>query len=176
MSAPMKTTMLNLSPPSSSFPWTSARLNVSLLLGYLSSCVLRHVLYGLGAKADQGGRPLAAFPPQYISIDCSGFVRAAIAYATNSGLILPDGSVNQHAWCNMMRLKVSRFAALLLKDGAVRIAFIAPNRQHPIGHVFLCRNGKTMESYGGHGPGSRSPLVHVLHLLTTDVYVLTPPE
>jgi len=36
----------------------------------------------------------------------------------------------------------------------------------------LTRNGRTLESWGGHGPGSRLVSTHVLSTETTDVYVL----
>jgi hypothetical protein len=161
-------------PGGAAFSWPTLRVDFVRLNAYLSACIRRGVRYGLGAKADAGGRHLAAFPPQYRAIDCSGFVRAALAYA--AGVVMVDGSVCQHDWIDDHHFKISTYSALLLKDGALRIAFIAPSRFERIGHVYLVRNGRTLESYGGHGPGSRSPLVHVLHAFTTNVFVLTAPE
>lgn len=166
----------SLDAPSVEYPWPSAAVDASRLLSYLQRCIGLGIGYGLGAKAGL----LTAIPPDYEQIDCSGWVRAAVAVATYGKTILPDGSVVQHEWCDRVGLKRSNQAALLLPDNYVRICFIAPSSLHPVGHVFLCRNAKTLESYGGNGPGSRSVLVHIsagiLQRLTTAVYVLGRPE
>ncbi len=157
-----------LLPPTQGYPWHSAPLDPEKLRLYLAVCVARGIGYKLGAKADD----LAAEPPDYEAIDCSGWVRAAIAVATQGRTILPDGSVNQNDWCAAQDLKRSMFAACRLQDGLTRMAFIRPSELHPIGHVYLCRNGRTSESWSGHGPGSRLITTHVLSAETTDVYVL----
>jgi len=161
-------TLPSLLPPTSAYPWNSAPLDTERLYNYLALCRVRDIGYELGAKASQ----LTAIPPDYDHIDCSGWVRAAVAVATEGSLILPDGSVNQNDWCGAHDLKRSRYAACSLCDGLTRIAFIRPSLEHEIGHVYLCRNGRTLESWGGHGPGSRSVAAHILSALTTDVYVL----
>ncbi len=162
----------HLLPPSPSFAWPTAPLNVRRLYAYLDRCVSAGIRYGLGEKADNP----AAFLPDYQFIDCSGWVRAAIAVATGGRLLLPDGSVNQHEWCAAKGLKKSNQAALLLLDGLTRIAFLVPTPDHEIGHVFLCRNGRTLESWGGHGPGSRWVITHIsegiLQKCAGAVYVL----
>ena len=162
----------SLLAPTAVFPWPSAPINVPKLQSYLNICVARGIGYGLGAKATN----LTAIPPDYHEIDCSGWVRAAVAVATAGKTIMPDGSVTQHDWCDRMGLKVSSRGALLLLDDLTRIAFIAPCPAHPVGHVYLTRNTRTLESWGGHGPGSRSVLTHltlgILQQLTTEVYVL----
>ena len=162
----------SLLPPSPGFPWPLAPVDTAALTRYLDRCVSRGIGYGLGSKA----RDLLAYPPDYRQIDCSGWVRAAVAFATAGRTVLPDGSVNQHDWCDRSGLKVSSRAALLLPDGLLRICFIAPSLEHEIGHVFLCRNLRTLESWGGHGPGSRSVLAHislgVLQQSASAVYVL----
>ncbi len=164
-----------LAPPTPLFAWPTLPLDGAALNRYLAVCEADGVGYRLGAKADDAGRSLTEFPPRYAQVDCSGWVRAALAYATRGGVVLPDGSVNQRDWCAAQGLKVSAPFALGRDDGALRIAFIVPNARHPVGHVYLCRNGRTLESWGGHGPGSRSWLTHALHLTTTAVFVLTPP-
>lgn len=161
--------------PSKSFPWPTLRLAPYDISRYLGGCVAAGIGYFLGGKADDGGRPLDAWPPRYSHIDCSGWVRAALAFATQGALVIPDGSVNQREWCEGHGLKRSNYAALLRRDFVIRIAFIRATRTEHIGHVYLCYNGRTWESYGGHGPGSRSVLVHVLKALTSDVFVLTAP-
>lgn len=163
----------SLVPASKAFPWPTMNVRPLDLAKYMGACVARGVSYGLGAKADSGGRDLIAYPPKYDHIDCSGWVRAALAWA--SGVIIPDGSVNQREWCEAKGLKRSNYAALLRSDNIVRIAFIRAGKVEKIGHVYLCYNKQTMESYGGHGPGMRTPLAHVLKAFTTDVFVLTAP-
>ncbi len=157
-----------LLPPTLSYPWHSAPVDPEKLRQYLAVCMARGIGYKLGAKADD----LAGEPPDYDHIDCSGWVRAAVAVASGGQTTLPDGSVNQNDWCAASGLKRSTFAACRLQDGLTRIAFIRPTLKHAIGHVYLARNGRTLESWGGHGPGSRLVTTHVLSAETTDVYVL----
>ena len=157
-----------LLPPTQGYPWHSLPLDPERLSRYLGTCMAKGVGYELGAKADD----LLAVPPDYHNIDCSGWVRAAVAVATDGKVILPDGSVVQNDWCAAQGLKRSQYAACRLGDGLTRIAFIRANHFHPIGHVYLTRNGRTLESWGGHGPGSRPVTTHVLSAETTDVYVL----
>ena len=163
---------LGLAAPTEGFPWPTAALDADALAGYLRACEARGVGYTLGAKADDHGRDLLQNPPRYGAIDCSGWVRAAVGVATGGTLILPDGSVCQNEWCGRQGLKRSDREALSLRDGRTRIAFIRPSTAHPVGHVFLARDGRTLESYGGHGPGSRPVTTPVLSRETTDVYVL----
>lgn len=163
-----KTEAAGLLPPTEGYPWYSAPLDPERLRRYLASCQAHGVGYELGAKADD----LEAVPPDYTAIDCSGWVRAAVAVATEGQTILPDGSVVQNDWCAAQGLKRSTWAACRLQDGLTRIAFIRPNRFRTVGHVYLCRLGRTLESWGGHGPGSRSVTTHILSAETTDVYVL----
>ena len=146
-----------LLPATPAFPWRLAPLDVGKLDGYLSRCEWLSIGYGLGSKAHN----LMAIPPDYSEIDCSGWVRAAVAIATGGVTILPDGSVIQHEWCDQVGLKKSAWPALLLRDGCTRLCFIVPSPAHPVGHVLLVRNGQTYESWGGHGPGSRSILSHI---------------
>ncbi len=157
-----------LLPPTQGYPWYSVPLDPERLRRYLASCQAHGVGYELGAKADD----LEAVPPDYTAIDCSGWVRAAVAVATEGRTILPDGSVVQNDWCAAHGLKRSTWAACRLQDGLTRIAFIRPNRVRKVGHVYLSRLGRTLESWGGHGPGSRSATTHILSAETTDVYVL----
>lgn len=157
-----------LLPPTEAYPWHSAPLDPERLSRYLGTCLAHGVGYALGAKADD----LLAIPPDYHNIDCSGWVRAAVAVATEGRLILPDGSCVQNDWCAAHGLKRSDYASCRLLDGLTRLGFIRPTGMHPVGHVYLARNGRTLESFGGHGPGSRSVGTAVLARETTDVYVL----
>lgn len=161
-----------LLPPNGEFAWPTAPVEARRLVQYLRACEERGVRYALGAKAAR----LQAWPPDYDHIDCSGWVRAALAWASAGRLIIPDGSVNQREWCETHGLKRSAYGSLTLEDEIVRIAFIRPGVVHRVGHVYLAFDGRTMESWGGRGPGSRSPLTHVLHAFTTDVFVLAVPQ
>jgi len=157
-----------LLPPTQAYPWHSAPLDPERLRRYLASCEAKGIGYQLGAKAND----LLAIPPDYAEIDCSGWVRAAVAVATDGHLILPDGSVHQNDWCEGHDLKRSTFAACHLRDGLTRICFVRPSAQHWIGHVYLVHQSRTLESWSGHGPGSRSILSHILSAEMTEVYVL----
>lgn len=154
--------------PTEGYPWYSLPLDPERLSRYLGTCLAQGVGYELGAKAHD----LEAVPPDYHAIDCSGWVRAAVCVATEGRVTMPDGSVVQNDWCAAAGLKRSDFAGCRLCDGLTRIAFIRANGFHPVGHVYLARNGRTLESFGGHGPGSRLVTTHVLSAETTDVYVL----
>ncbi len=164
----LQTEAVGLLPPTQGYPWYSAPLDPERLRRYLASCQAHGVGYELGAKAGD----LEAVPPDYTAIDCSGWVRAAVAVATEGRTILPDGSVVQNEWCAAQGLKRSTWSACRLQDGLTRIAFIRPNRFRTVGHVYLTRLGRTLESWGGHGPGSRAVTTHILSAETTDVYVL----
>ena len=154
--------------PTQGYPWYSLPLDPERLSRYLGTCLAAGVGYELGGKA----RDLRAIPPDYHAIDCSGWVRAAVAVATEGRVTMPDGSVVQNDWCVSRGLKRSDFAGACLRDGLTRIGFIRAGGFHPVGHVYLVRNGRTLESFGGHGPGSRPVTTHVLSAETTDVYVL----
>jgi cell wall-associated NlpC family hydrolase len=87
-------------------------------------------------------------------VDCSGFVRWCLFHAT--GMTIPDGSVQQHVWAEKPGLPNCAFDDCLNVDGVVRIAFLPPEASgEGVGHVMLVRNGRTYESHGGVGPGTR---------------------
>lgn len=111
------------------------------------------VRYCEGAKAPSLDCDTAAIK----EIDCSGFVRYAIARATGGKLILPDGSVTQHAWCAGQKLERQDYSSEARKyDNLIRVNFLSPARAAEVGrpgdrHVWLTQNGWTMESHGGGG-------------------------
>jgi hypothetical protein len=139
------------------------------------------VAYGLGAKAEgyvyEGIRwnpnstGQLSTPMNTIKhLDCSGFVRYALYRATETKLVIPDGSQNQREWCEKQAAdkllhKVSKYENTnkYLTKERLFIAFIKPwtNGCGTIGHVWLIGqfdkdiSAETMESYGGHGVGSR---------------------
>jgi hypothetical protein len=106
--------------------------------------------YKLGAKAPHLDVQLVDVG----EIDCSGFTRLIVYKAC--GTIIPDGSYFQLKYLEDCRFKESKVAYGLLADNILRM-FVLP-QQPGIGvgrHVGFILNGKTYESYGGHGPGSR---------------------
>jgi hypothetical protein len=110
-------------------------------------------------KAPEGH--LADFPPAYRYSDCSNFVRCLIAYATaglaDGSIVIPDGSVNQHDFFVNNNFKPTEYENCALIDEHLRIAFLSPSdTAERVGHVWLARNAKTLECYGGHGPGART--------------------
>lgn len=123
-------------------------VNKPVLVDFMNKC-LNKISYELGAKARFGAKPLRDFT----KIDCSGFVRWLIHMA--SGVRMPDGSWNQRVWCQKQGFKQNPYKSVAgLKDNRLRIAFIDPTKGKS-GHVWLIINGKTIESYGGHGVGRR---------------------
>lgn len=111
------------------------------------------VKYGLGDKAN----PKTAEPETIKSIDCSGYVRFVL-YKASGGKVdcSPNGgSWHQNEWCKAKLTAITYEAATAgASDGKLRIAFYKPAKG--VGHVWLILNGKTLESYGGHGVGRKA--------------------
>lgn len=137
---------------------------------------LRGVQYGLGAKAEgstyKGRRynkrssgNLSTAPNTIDNLDCSGWTRYGLFQATNGKLVIPDGSQAQREWCENNGLHKVNYpdANRYMTDRRLFIAFIKPftNGCGEVGHVWLLTQydkdsaADTMESYGGHGIGSR---------------------
>jgi hypothetical protein len=128
--------------------------------------------YKLGGKI----RPLDVPPETWSEVDCSGFVRWLLFQITH-GMTIPDGSFNQnHGWAAVKSFKPTAYNkdSVGLKDGRLRIAFMEPTRSGH-GHVWLIWNGKTIESWGGHGPGRRNWNVKPLVSRVSACFVLTNP-
>lgn len=124
------------------------------------------VFYDFGGKF----KDITDFTPAEKGVDCSGFIRWFLYHASNGAVLFPDGSVNQNEWCK--HLKLPRFTygiAALNRTGAAFICFKPPTKGKA-GHVWIIRNGRTIESYGGKGIGSRSALTHILLLRCRDCY------
>jgi len=135
-------------------------MDIDKALAFLHACMSSQprVTYHLKAKtpgdASQPGNPA---PPGFITLDCSGFVRAAIRRSTTPKLTaFPDGSVQQHDWVRAQGYPKTTVADGATEDGKVRIAFLPPAAvASHIGHVVLLFDGKTLESHGGVGPDRR---------------------
>jgi cell wall-associated NlpC family hydrolase len=108
------------------------------------------VVYQMGAKAPS----LDCDSAEIDEIDCSGFVRYAIARATAGRLIIPDGSAPQLQWCLDEGLERQVYGAAGSEgDGVLRINFLTEARAAEVGrpgdrHVWFTFNGRTMESHG----------------------------
>lgn len=109
-----------------------------------------HVSYSFGSKAS----PLSADPSAIHRIDCSGFVQYVIYHSALSPIRWPAGSYNQEVYCRDAGFRRVPYDDASLQDDWLRIAFL-PSRNGNPRHVWFILNGVTLESYGGHGPGSR---------------------
>ncbi len=134
-------------------------VSLNALASIFDRQVLHGIPYGFGAKA----KSLSMLPEKMESIDCSGEVRYLIAQGSKQSLIIPDGSVTQREWCEVHLREVNYLDLPMADSSRLFIAFITPfkNGCGRVGHVWLV--GKfdadwspdTIESYGGHGVGSR---------------------
>lgn len=123
--------------------------------------IARGVRYGLGAKAPS----MRTKPSEISRIDCSGEFRYLIAQATDQKLIIPDGSWNQRKWFEDNDFKQVPYVEVAKADPhRLFAAFITAgvNGCGRVGHVWLVNDGSTLESYGGHGVGSRKWSVKTL--------------
>ena len=116
--------------------------------------------YGYGAKDPHPGSGEIDFT----AIDCSGFVRTLIDYASDMATsAMPDGSWNEGDWFAAQGFKPeSDYSGALLSDGHIRVWV---HHQHgrggdPFGHVWLTINGHTVESCGGYGPHEQPSSVY----------------
>jgi hypothetical protein len=137
--------------------FATLNINLSLMLAYIAAAMSKGVQYGFGAKDPN----LGTWPIDYHSIDCSGFVRAALAYSTHGQTQrydMPDGSFLEADWFAAQGFKKTSYDMTANVDEHVRVAIHRPNGHggDPIGHIWLIFKGQSIESYGGHGPGRRA--------------------
>jgi hypothetical protein len=158
------------------------------------------VAYGYGAKPEGGSDPRTgrrwnpnstgrlSTPVSTIeNIDCSGFIRFLLYRATEGALVIPDGSQPEREWCEQKHSagllhKIAHYADTnaYITNERLFIAFIKPwtNGCGQIGHVWLVGqfdediDAETMESYGGHGVGSRPWSSRTLRREVYSVYEL----
>lgn len=136
-----------------------AQVKLAILFYFFAQQVLTGVSYLLGGKA----KTLDAGPGDTKRIDCSGEVRLLLYKASDGKIKLPDGSWNQREYCENNWEEVSYDTVLNAKKGELFISFITAGVKGAgkIGHVWLTAQmdddvaAETMESYGGHGVGSR---------------------
>ncbi len=114
--------------------------------------VLWGVRYKFGAKFSN---PRELHPIGHY-VDCSGYIQWLVYQGSDGQLLLPDGSVNQHAEILRLGFPIRDYgAALRDTTGAVFINFFRPSVRLA-GHVWLLSGGRTMESHFGKGIDSRS--------------------
>jgi cell wall-associated NlpC family hydrolase len=115
----------------------------------------RRVPYLWDGKAN----PLDADSSTITGLDCSGFGQYMVAKCTGGRIFLPEGSVDQHDWCEAQGLhRLAHYSDVqyATKDGArMFMCFIEPVGPRP-GHVWFVCAGKTYESHGGVGVDSRA--------------------
>ncbi len=106
--------------------------------------------YKLGAKA--------SFDQQLADIkeiDCSGYFRLLVHKAC--GEVIPDGTYAQHRYFKNGHFKPTSGDYCKLHDGVLRVCVMTPAMNGQAwGHIAFVLNGRTYESYGGNGPGSRA--------------------
>jgi hypothetical protein len=122
------------------------------------------VKYRFGAKfAD----PKQSLPPESY-VDCSGYIRWLVFHGSGRIFMLVDGSANQRLMVETEGFPKRDYReALKDESGTVYICFFRPGPA-VAGHVWLLRNGKTMESHYGKGINSRSG--RLLSLMGRKVY------
>ncbi len=143
-----------------------AKISINTLIHLLGQLEHHGVGYRLGAKAPS----LHSEPGTFHNIDCSGFARWASFKASNGLFRMPDGSADQHEWCERQGFEKARYrdAGEEGHPNKLFIAFITPQSSpEGVGHVwFLTGDGAghsvTLESHGGCGPDSRPWNYHTL--------------
>lgn len=161
-----------IKPPTPTYGWPTLDFkDIEKPIEYCEALERVPVLYKLGGKV----MPLGRDDLRSIQfLDCSGFTRDALFRSTGKqeGFPIPDGSVNQHEWCNAMKFKTSTVQDAMECDGRWRWAFLTPEQGGGIGHTLLIYNGWTWESFGHHGPGSRKwPLAPFMRRM--EIYVIS---
>jgi len=130
--------------------WDQFLVNRSRLVALTNACIQRGVTYRYGSKPAWPVMPPNS-PHMFARIDCSGFVGWLLTNAMGFDGLWARGSVEQREWIEPKGFKVSTPDAGMLRDGAVRIAFLPPGPWRPVGHVVLILDGQTLESCGSRG-------------------------
>jgi len=155
------------------------KLRDSLFTGFPVLRVSRQILQAcmdntVNLKAyKMGGKPdLDSDSAEWTRTDCSGYVRWILHRASLDKPIMPEGSANQRDWCLQKGFKPTDYSNTGELDGRLRISFL-PARRGKAGHVWLCWNGRTIESRGGRGPTRRAWDTPVLKNQVAITFVLT---
>jgi cell wall-associated NlpC family hydrolase len=124
-------------------------INLRLLLDTTKYLADRHIPYKWGGKAS----PLTINPAEITGLDCSGFVQYTY-YLSSGGLVIPEGSVLQHAHFERLLEAVPYETVGKTLSQALYICYIEP-KGNEAGHTWYVQDRVTSESYGGHGVGHR---------------------
>lgn len=129
-------------------------VTVQGLRTYLHACEAHGVKYGFGEKCPEPH--LGQLPIVFGEIDCSGFARSSVKFASGGKIVMPDGSYQQGDWFAAQGFKRTDNSNCALNDGHLRVCIHHPDHIDETGHIWFVVGGRTIESYGGHGPGSRA--------------------
>ena len=119
---------------------------------YVNACVEKPVKYQWGCKVYES--ELGKLPVGVTLLDCSGFVRSVMrsGWLTGQYFSFPDGSVDQHDWCQSVPLRPCSFEDNKLNDDLLRIGFIIPCADDGSkGHVWLMYNSMVWQCAAGTG-------------------------
>lgn len=125
-----------------------------------------------GIKYEWGAKPGTRPRESFVGSDCSGYVQWLLLKLGFSHL--PSGSWYQNRWFIEMNYKPTTYEMCGLKDGRLRVGYY-PAKGTATGHIWLCWNGQTIESYGGRGFGRRAWNTAMLLRNNPLCYVLTEP-
>lgn len=158
-----------------SFNFVTLDIDLGVLKRIHTACDVAGNQYGFGSKVDIDATSAEVMGDR---VDCSGYVRWLLFRATGNLFDIKDGSWIQHDYIRNLGFKASSVEAANLKDGALRIAFLAPGAlsNGSAGHVALILNDQTMESHSGTGPDSRAWDAGRRWMRLSQVYVLTAPK
>lgn len=158
--------------------FTSVDIDLDKLAANKQAAYDAHVPYKFGGKDPRPGQGLIDYTS---GIDCSGFVRTLLMYASNGVLDeIPDGSWNEDTFFADQGFKKGDDsdynADAMNSDGLVRVAVHRANGRgnDSTGHIWIVVNGHTVESYGGHGPGERAWDTQKLLDIVDDFFVVGP--
>jgi hypothetical protein len=169
---------MQIVPPSDNYGFPSLDITPTKLLALVQSEMA--VGTGYGSQPGQKIAPLSLQPADADwpgAVDCSGEFRWLLFHALGQpgDFDVPDGSWNQGQWMAAAGFKESQVQDGSNVDGYIRAAWMTPEQTgESSGHIFMCCNNITFESYGGHGPGQRT-FSQTPILQNGTWYVLAPP-
>lgn len=92
--------------------------------------------------------------------DCSGAMQYWFFRASEGGIIMPEGSADQHQFCTDRGWKKCNYADVIANrdEGRFFVCYLEPKGEHP-GHTWMVSNGQTYECFGSGGVNSRTPTI-----------------
>lgn len=123
-------------------------VNLKILQSLHHRAMQNDVRYRLGAKVK-----LDTPIDRVRVVDCSGWSRYLMYWATDKKVVMPDGSWIQRDWCKGFFKRVP-YRSVHDNPNELHLAFLDP-KGGKAGHVWYAREGHTFESRGGVGPDER---------------------